>query len=67
MQSTPAVLKLCAQGWENTNSASRLLHLHQEESLFPFHVGMLLFIFSSCWKIREIQEAVLINAWCSGI
>lgn len=30
--------------------------------IFPFHVGMLLFIFSSYWKIREIREAVLINA-----
>ena len=75
MHSTPAVLQLYAHGWENTNIASTLLviatkfvhHLYQEKSLFPFHMGMFLFIFSSYWKIREIQEPVLINASCSGI
>lgn len=75
MQSTPTVLQLYAHGWENTNITSAVLviatkfvhHLHQEKSLFLFHMGMLLFIFSSYWKTREVQEPVPINASCSGI
>lgn len=47
MQSTPAVLKLYAHGWENTNIASTLLvivtkfvhHLYEEKISIPFSYG----------------------------
>lgn len=38
-----------------------------EESLFSFHMGMLSFIFSSYWKMREIEEPLLSNASCSEV
>lgn len=41
--------------------------VEQEELLFSFHLVMLLFIFSSYWKTKEIQEPILVSAFHRGI